>query len=125
MKRSFSRRCGHAPGALSSENREAVDKFTVLLAACRHPEPWAGHGDIAVRLTPDAHGLERGRPAEEQRPDADPVVLVLLHPDTEHLLTDPLPCARARIHGAWTTPCRLLTYTHAGCDLPAGLDLTV
>ncbi|WP_158942721.1 hypothetical protein [Streptomyces sp. ERV7] len=50
------RRCGHGTGPL-------------------HP------GDIAVRI--GEHGLERARPLPEQQPDADPVALILIHPDTE------------------------------------------
>ncbi|MYS40166.1 hypothetical protein GTY23_02645 [Streptomyces sp. SID5998] len=67
---------------------------------------------------------ERGRPADGQQPDADPVALVLIHPDTETALTTTLQCARTRIHGAWTDPCRLLIHAFAGRTLPADVDLS-
>lgn len=51
MKRRLFRRCGHAPGALSPEDKAAVDQFRALLAALRDPQPWTpGHcQDVAVR----------------------------------------------------------------------------
>ncbi|WP_331718967.1 hypothetical protein OHU23_40955 (plasmid) [Streptomyces virginiae] len=52
------------------------------------------------------------RPLPDQQPDADPIAL-LTHPDTETALTGTL-------HGAWMTP-----HTHAGRDLPPGIDLSV
>ncbi|WP_141747212.1 hypothetical protein [Streptomyces agglomeratus] len=53
-------------------------QFTAMLTARQKPAPWTGHGDAAVRI--GERGLERGRPLPEQRPDADPVALVLIHP---------------------------------------------
>ena len=44
-------------------------------------------------------------------------------PDTETALTSTLHCARSRIHGAWSTPYRLLTHALAGRDLPSDIDL--
>ncbi|MGW7347984.1 hypothetical protein [Streptomyces sp. NPDC054854] len=72
----------------------------------------------------DERGLERGRPLPEQQPDAEPVALVLIHPDTETALTGTLPSARSRIHGAWTTPYRFLTHAFVGRDLPPDTDLS-
>ncbi|MGW7440325.1 hypothetical protein [Streptomyces sp. NPDC054849] len=69
------------------------------------------------------HGLERGRPLPKQQPDADPIALVVIHLGTETALTSTLHCARSRIHGAWTTPYRLLTHALAGRDLPPDIDL--
>lgn len=86
--------------------------------------PWSGRGDVTVRIAADARALERGRPAEGQQPDADPMALVLIHPDTETALTGTLHCARARIHGTWTGPYRLLTHALAGRDLPLDIDLS-
>ncbi|NEA46873.1 hypothetical protein [Streptomyces sp. SID10815] len=119
------RRCGHGTGPLHPGDHRAVTEFTAMLTARQRPAPWTGHGDVAVRITPDGRGLERGRPADGQQPDADPVALVLIHPDTETSLTGMLHCTRARIHGAWTTSYRLLTRALAGRDLPADLNLTV
>jgi hypothetical protein len=93
-----------------------------MLAARQRPAPWTRRGDVAVRI--GDRGLERGRPLPEQHPDADPVALVLIHPDTETALTGTLHCARARIRGAWTEPYRLLTHTLAGLDLPPDIDLS-
>ncbi|MGV9942449.1 hypothetical protein [Streptomyces sp. NPDC003401] len=94
------RRCGHGTGRLHPGDHKAVAEFTAMLTARQRPAPWTGRGDVAVRIAPDARALERGRPAEEQQPDADPVALVLIHPDTETALTSTLHCARTRIHGA-------------------------
>ncbi|MFF8910919.1 hypothetical protein [Streptomyces olivaceoviridis] len=96
-----------------------------MLTARQRPAPWTGNGDVAVRITPDGRGLERGRPAEGQQPDTDPVALVLIHPDTETALTSTLQCARTRIHGAWTGPHRLLTHAFAGQPPPDDLNLTI
>ncbi|MFI2292936.1 hypothetical protein [Streptomyces niveus] len=82
---------------------------------------WSGSGDAAVRI--GERGLERGRPAEGQPPDADPVVLVLIHPDTKTALTGPLHCPRSRIHGAWTDPYRLLIHALAGRTIDPDLTL--
>lgn len=118
------RRCGHGTGPLHPGDHRAVAEFTAMLAARQRPAPWTGHGDVAVRITRDGRGLERGRPADGQQPDADPVALVLIHPDTEAALTATLQCARTRIHGAWTDPYRLLTHAFAGRALPADVDLS-
>ncbi|MBP5904633.1 hypothetical protein [Streptomyces scabiei] len=118
------RRCGHGSGPLHPGDQKAVAEFTALLAASKRPAPWTGTGDIAVRVTRNGRGLERGRPAKGQQPDADPVALVLIHPDTETALTSTLHCARIRIHGAWTEPYRLLTHALAGRDLPRDIDLS-
>ncbi len=116
------RRCGHGSGPMHPGDQKAVAEFTAMLAARQRPTPWAGRGDAAVRI--GERGLERGRPLPEQPADADPVALVLIHPDTETALTGTLHCAQARIHGAWTDPYRLLTHAFAGRDLPAGIDLS-
>uniref|UniRef100_UPI002F915CDD hypothetical protein n=1 Tax=Streptomyces virginiae TaxID=1961 RepID=UPI002F915CDD len=92
------------------------------MLTAQRPAPWTGRGDVAVRI--GERGLERGRPLPEQQPDADPVALVLIHPDTKTALTSTLHCARTRIHGAWTEPYRLLTHARAGRDLPPGIDLS-
>ncbi|MFG3042884.1 hypothetical protein ACGFYZ_38895 [Streptomyces sp. NPDC048330] len=116
------RRCGHGSGPMHPGDQKAVAEFTAMLAARQRPAPWSGRGDVAVRI--GERGLERGRPLPEQQPDADPVDLVLIHPDTETALTGTLHCARTRIHGAWTEPYRLLTHALAGRDLPPGIDLS-
>ncbi|MEV2255871.1 hypothetical protein AB0I94_35840 [Streptomyces sp. NPDC050147] len=118
------RRCGHGTGPLHPGDQKAVAEFTAMLAARQRLVPWSGCGDVAVRIAPDARALERGRPAEGQKADADPVTLVLIHPDTETALTGTLHCARARIHGTWTEPYRLLTYALAGRGLPPDIDLS-
>lgn len=94
------RRCGHGTGPFHPGVQRAIAEFTAMLTARQRPAPWTGHGYVAVRITPDARVLERGRPADSQPPDADPVALVLIHPDTETALTGTLHCARTRIHGA-------------------------
>lgn len=86
--------------------------------------PWSGCGDVAVRIAPDAHALERGRPAEGPKADVDPGTLVLIHPDTETTFTGTLQGARARIHGTWTEPYRPLTHARSGRDLPPDIDLS-
>ncbi|MFG2600738.1 hypothetical protein [Streptomyces sp. NPDC048462] len=101
-----------APG-----DRKAVAEFTAMLAARQRPAPWTGRGDAAVRIG------ERGRPLPGQPADADPVALVLIHPDTEAALTGTLPCARSLIHGAWTDPYRLLTNALAGRTINPDLTL--
>ncbi|WP_329156402.1 hypothetical protein OIU91_43050 (plasmid) [Streptomyces sp. NBC_01456] len=116
------RRCGHGSGPMHPGDQKAVAEFTAMLAARQRPTPWNGRGDAAVRI--GERGLERGRPLPEQPADADPVALVLIHPDTETALTGTLHCAQARIHGVWTDPYRLLTHAFAGRDLPAGIDLS-
>ncbi|WP_435271322.1 hypothetical protein [Streptomyces sp. 1222.5] len=118
------RRCGQGSGPLHPDDHKAVAEFTAMLTARQKPTPWTGHGDVAVRIARDGRGLERGRPAEGQPSDADPVALVLIHPDTETALTATLQCARTRIHGAWTGPYRLLTHAFAGRDLPPDIDLS-
>lgn len=80
------------------------------------------YGDVAVRIS--ERGLECGRPLPEQQPEADPVALVLIHPDTETDLTGTLHCVSTRIHGVWTAPYRLLTHAFAGRDLPTDIDLS-
>ncbi|MFJ3594668.1 hypothetical protein ACIPQJ_35625 [Streptomyces sp. NPDC090082] len=117
------RRCGHGSGPMHPGDQKAVAEFTAMLAARQRPAPWTGRGDVAVRI--GERGLERGRPLPEQQPDTDPLALVLIHPDTETALTGTLHCARARIHGAWTGPYRLLTHAFAGRDLPTAIDLSV
>ncbi|MFE7675836.1 hypothetical protein ACFU5N_26975 [Streptomyces albidoflavus] len=112
------RRCGHGSGPMYPGDQKAVAEFTALLAARQRPTPWTGRGDVAVRIG------ERGRPFPEQQPDTDPLALVLIHPDTETALTGTLHCARARIHGAWTDPYRLLTHALAGRDLSPDTDLS-
>ncbi|WP_331722598.1 hypothetical protein [Streptomyces sp. NBC_00122] len=116
------RRCGHGTGPLHPGDQKAVAEVTAMPAARQRPAPWTGRGDVAVRI--GERGLERGRPLPEQQPDADPLALVLIHPDTGTALTGALHCARTRIHGAWTTADRLLTHTLAGRDLPTGIDLS-
>lgn len=118
------RRCGHGTGPLHPGDRQVVAEFTAMLTAWQRPTPWTGHGDVAVRITPDARALERGRPTEGQQPGSDPVALVLIHPDTQTALTGTLHCARTRIHGAWTTSYRLLTHALAGRNLPPDIDLS-
>ncbi|MFD4528431.1 hypothetical protein ACFWP7_31835 [Streptomyces sp. NPDC058470] len=115
------RRCGHGTGPLHPGDQKAVAEFTALLAARKQPAPWTGRGDAAVRI--GERGLERGRPLPEQHPDADPVALVLIHPDTETALTGTLHCARSRIHGAWIDPYRLLTHALAGQTIDPDLTL--
>ncbi|MEU8708708.1 hypothetical protein [Streptomyces sp. NPDC048565] len=100
----------------------AVAQFTAMLAARANPVGWTDSSDVAVRIGERA--MERGRPLPKQRPEADPVALVLIHPDTETVLTSTLHCPRDRIHGAWVTPYRLLTHAFAGYDLPPGIDLS-
>lgn len=117
------RRCGHGTGPLHPGDQKAVAEFTAMLAARKQPTPWTGRGDAAVRI--GERGLERGRPIPEQQPDADPVALALIHPDTETALTGTLHCARSRIHGAWIAPYRLLTHALAGRDLPLEIDLSI
>ncbi|WP_141747216.1 hypothetical protein [Streptomyces agglomeratus] len=107
---------------MQSPSLQFTAMLTAMLTARQKPAPWTGHGDAAVRI--GERGLERGRPLPEQRPDADPVALVLIHPDTETALTGTLHCARTRIHGAWTEPYRLLTHALAGRDLPHDIDLS-
>ncbi|MCT2546277.1 hypothetical protein [Streptomyces atratus] len=118
------RRCGHGSGPLHPGDQKVVAEFTAMLAARQRPVPWTGHGDATVQITRDGRGLERGRPTEGQQPAADPVALVLIHPDTETALTSTLQCARTRIHGNWTTPYRLLTHALAGRHLPPDIDLS-
>ncbi|MFD4578103.1 hypothetical protein ACFWNK_38070 [Streptomyces sp. NPDC058417] len=118
------RRCGHGSGPMHPGDQKAVAEFTAMLAARQRPAPWTGRGDVAVRITRDGRGLERGRPADSQQPDADPIALVLTHPDTETALTATLHCARTRIRCAWTEPYRLLTRTLAGRDFPPDIDLS-
>ncbi|WP_055606669.1 hypothetical protein [Streptomyces prasinus] len=117
------RRCGLGIGPLHPGDHKAVAEFTAMLTARQRPALWTGHGDVAVRIAPDARALERGRPTKGQQPDADPVALVLIHPDTETALTGTLHCAKTRIHGAWTEPYRLLTHALAGRDLSPDVDL--
>ncbi|MFJ4576830.1 hypothetical protein ACIP4W_36600 [Streptomyces sp. NPDC088846] len=75
------RRCGHDTGPLHpGDHHKAVAEFTAMLAARQRPARWTGHGDVAVRI--GERGPECGRPLPEQPPDADPVALVLIHPDT-------------------------------------------
>ncbi|MFJ2060327.1 hypothetical protein ACIOMM_30920 [Streptomyces sp. NPDC087908] len=116
------RRCGHGSGPMHPGDQKTVAQFTALLAARLRPAPWTGRGDAAVQI--GEHGLERGRPLPGQRPDTDPVALVLIHPDTETALTGTLHCSRPRIHGAWTDPYRLLTHALAGHELPVDIDLS-
>jgi hypothetical protein len=118
------RRCGHGTGPLHPSDQKAIAQFTAMLAARQRPAPWTGHGDIAVRIGHDARALARGRPVDGQPTDADPLALVLIHPDTEAVLTSTLACARSRIYGAWTAPYRLLTHAFAGRDLPPDIDLS-
>ncbi|MFF5315547.1 hypothetical protein [Streptomyces massasporeus] len=115
------RRCGHGTGPLHPGDQKAVAEFTALLAARKQPAPWTGRGDAAVQI--GERGLERGRPIPEQQPDADPVALVLIHPDTETALTGTLHCARSRIYGAWIDPYRLLTHALAGRTIDPDLTL--
>ncbi|MFE2462960.1 hypothetical protein [Streptomyces sp. NPDC059402] len=117
------RRCGHSTGPLHPGDLRAVAEFTAMLIAQQHPAPWTGRGDIAVRITHDGHLLERGRPTEGQPPDADPVALILIHPDTETALTGTLQCARSWIHGAWIGPYRLPTHTLAGRTINPEINL--
>ncbi|WP_327180361.1 hypothetical protein OG599_34825 (plasmid) [Streptomyces sp. NBC_01335] len=116
------RRCGHGAGPLHPGDQKAVAEFTAMLTARQRPTPWTGRGDVAVRIG-ERGGLERGRPLTRQHPDADPVALVLIHPDTETALTSTLYCPRSRIHGTWTTPYRLLTHAHAGRTITPNLSL--
>ncbi|MER8233145.1 hypothetical protein [Streptomyces sp. NPDC094049] len=116
------RRCGHGSGPMHPGGQKAVAEFAAMLAARQRPVPWSGRGDAAVRI--GERGLERGRPLPGQQPDADPVALVLIHPDTETTLTGTLRCARARVHGAWTGPYRLLTHALAGRELRVDIDLS-
>ncbi|MGW8985115.1 hypothetical protein ACWGQ9_20915 [Streptomyces parvus] len=111
------RRCGRGSGPMRPGDQKVVAEFAALLAASQRPALWTGCGDVAVRI--GERGLERGRSLPEQQIDADPLALILIHPDTETTLTGTLHCAKARIHGAWTNPYRLLTHTLAGRDLPA------
>ncbi|WNI27338.1 hypothetical protein [Streptomyces sp. ITFR-16] len=115
------RRCGHGSGPMHPGDQKAVAEFTAMLAARQHPAPWTGRGDAAVRI--GERGLERGRPLPDQRPDADPIALALIHPDTEATFTGTLPCARSLIHGAWTDPYRLLTHALAGRTIDPALTL--
>ncbi|MDQ0408742.1 hypothetical protein J2S50_007374 [Streptomyces sp. DSM 40167] len=96
-----------------------------MLTDLQRPAAWTGHGDVAVRIAPDGRALERGRPTEGQPPAADPVALVLIHPDTEFALTGTLHCVRSRVHGSWHAPSRLLTHAFAGRDLPPAIDLSI
>lgn len=59
MIRRVFRRCGNAPGALTSEDQAAVNAFRAMLAALRSPEPWtSGHNqDVAIRVGPFRHAL--------------------------------------------------------------------
>ncbi|MFJ1601552.1 hypothetical protein [Streptomyces sp. NPDC088261] len=109
-------------GTMHPGDQQTIAEFTAMLSALKKAAPWTGQGDIAVRI--GEYGLERGRPLPEQQPDADPVALALIHPDTGTALTATLHCAQSRIHGAWTTPYRLLTHALAGRDLPADIDLS-
>ena len=116
------RRCGHGTGPMHPGDQKAAAEFTAMLTARQQPTPWISHGDAAVRI--GEHGLERGRPLPQQQPDADPVALILIHPDTETAPTSTLHCARTRIHGAWAEPYRLLTHAFAGRDLAPDIDLS-
>ncbi|MEU6680908.1 hypothetical protein [Streptomyces sp. NPDC046925] len=116
------RRCGHGTGPLHPGDHKAVAEFTAMLTARRQPAPWTGRGDVAVRI--GKHGLERGRPLAGEESGADPLALVLIHPDTQTALTATLHCTRARIHGAWAEPYRLLTHAVTGSHLPVGIDLS-
>ncbi|WP_405622372.1 hypothetical protein [Streptomyces sp. NBC_01508] len=115
------RRCGHGTGPMHPDDQEAVAEFTALLAARQQPTPWTGRGDAAVQV--GGRGVERGRPLPDQPLDADPVALVLIHPDTEGALTGVLHCPRSRIHGAWTGPYRLLTHAFAGRTIDPAITL--
>lgn len=126
MKRLL-RRCGHAPGALTSEDQAAVDQFCVHLAATaalRAPEPWTpGHcQDIAVRVGPF---IERAhtRPGDDHGPDI--IALALEHPGgpyapygARYRKLGWLRCETARILGVWNPAYGPLTHAAAGLDLP-------
>ncbi|WP_256098702.1 RapZ C-terminal domain-containing protein [Streptomyces agglomeratus] len=80
MKPPSFRRCGHAPGTLTSEDQAVVDQFRAMLTAVRNPEPWTPGlaQDIAVRVGPF---IERAhlRPGDDHGPVT--ITVALRHPD--------------------------------------------
>lgn len=123
MKRLF-RRCGHAPGALSPEDQDAVDQFRALLAALRDPQPWTpGQSqDLAVRVGPF---VERAhpRPGDDHGPDI--IAVALQHPGGSYTPYGEryrklgwLRCETTTILGAWNPAYAPLTHAAAGRDLP-------
>ncbi|WP_030792552.1 hypothetical protein [Streptomyces sp. NRRL S-920] len=133
MKRSFFRRCGNA-GALSPEDRAAVDQFRATLTALRNPEPWmpGSARDIAVRVGPF---IERAhtRAGDDHGPDM--IAVALVHPDTPHAAAylhgrqlryterGWLRCETATILGFWQPGYAMLTHAAAGLPLPDDLGM--
>ncbi|MFJ2736100.1 hypothetical protein [Streptomyces sp. NPDC087317] len=129
MKRPFFRRCGHAPGALSPEDRAVVDQFRAMLTALRNPEPWAPGSarDIAVRVGPFVERAHT-RPGDDHGPDM--IAVALVHPDTPHAGAylhgrqlgyanyGWLRCETSAILGFWQPGYAMLTHAAAGLPLP-------
>lgn len=129
------RRCGHAPGTLSPEDRAVVDQFRELLAAMREPQPWTPgcSQDVAVHVGPH---LERvhPRPGDDQGPDL--IAVSLVHPDAPHAWTHRhgrelgyngrgwLRCKTTAILGIWQPAYAMFTHAAADQTLPddVGMD---
>lgn len=126
MNRRF-RRCGHAPGALTPQDQDALDTFRANLAAIaavRDPEPWApGHYQaLAVRVGPF---IERAytRPGDDHGPDL--IAVSLEHPGGPYAPYGArsrkvgwLHCETTKILGVWNPAYAPLTHAAAGLDLP-------
>ncbi|MER6074630.1 hypothetical protein ABT187_38615 [Streptomyces sp. NPDC001817] len=129
MKHLFSRRCAHAPGALTPEKQAVVDQFRAMLAALRNPEPWTPGGaqDIAVRIGPFVERAHT-RPGDDHGPDM--IAVALVHPDTPHAAAylhgrqlgyterGWLRCETTAILGVWQPGYAMLTHAAAGLPLP-------
>ncbi|MEU4898236.1 hypothetical protein AB0B12_38010 [Streptomyces sp. NPDC044780] len=114
MTRPFLRRCGHGPGELHPADQAVVTAFKTMLEASKQPTPWTEDDDLAVQVPT---GVERARLQPHQQPNADTVDLVLLHPDTQAVLTQPMPCPRSLILGPWDQAYRPLTHTAQGKEI--------
>ncbi|MFC9585956.1 hypothetical protein ACFVJ8_24440 [Streptomyces yangpuensis] len=123
------RRCGHAPGALTSEEQAVVDQFRAMLAAVRSPKRWTpGSGqDVAVRVGPF---IERAHPRPGDDLGTETIAVAPVHPDTGnaagHLhgrqlgYTDRgwLRCQTTALLGAWQLAHATLTHAAANLCLP-------
>ncbi|MFB7918075.1 hypothetical protein [Streptomyces sp. NPDC056061] len=134
MKRPFFRRCGHAPSALSLEDKAIVDQFRAMLTALRNPELWTPGSalDIAVRVGPF---IERAhtRPGDDHGPDM--IAVALVHPDTPHAAAHRhgrqpgytergwLRCQTNAILGVWQPGYTMLTHAAAGLPLPDNIGM--
>ncbi|MFE1335674.1 hypothetical protein [Streptomyces microflavus] len=123
------RRCGHAPGTLSSQDQAVVDQFRATLAALRNAQPWAPglSQDIAVRVGPF---IERAntRPGDDH--GSEMIAVTLVHPATPHAAAYRngrelgytergwLRCPTGAILGVWQPGYETLTHAAANLPLP-------